>query len=524
MARTKPKHAKPAPAVAEPRHERAWIPWLAPLLITAAAASLSLIQIDLTIIDLGRHLKNGEIALTGTPAQRDALLHTNFYSYAHGSAPFVNHHWLSGVVFYLVWKLASFEGLSLLHAAVTALAVLIAYLAALKSSHWTIAAPLMALALPNIVWRAEVRPEAFTNLLIAVFLLILLAWFHGRLRTRWLFAALPALTALWVNLHIGFIFAFLVLGMFGLKLLPDRARLKQIVLVFAACLVAGLANPSGVRGLLQPLNIFGNFEFGVAETRPLAAVWRSGQWSWHYTLLASLMALAVAVAAWRWRHRRRFSTTRWPELLLLLAAAALTLAIIRNMPTFCLLAAPLLAGTVADAVRPPRWLALGVCALGATCAFVQFSERSARAGPGLLPGVNGTAEFLRRNGVQGPVWNDALIGSYLIFHRFDPRDPSSGVFADMRPEAYGAFLADPYQKMLTDPETWRRIDDQYRFRALVFSLQDPGAGIEESILARVRDPEWAPVYTDSYSLVFVRRIPEHAAMIERHLIPREVFR
>ena len=60
--------------------------------------------IDLTNggIDLGRHLKNGELLLS-------QILHTNFYSYTQ---PELNHHWLAGIVFYSVYKLDGFPGLN----------------------------------------------------------------------------------------------------------------------------------------------------------------------------------------------------------------------------------------------------------------------------------------------------------------------------------------------------------------------------------------------------------------------------
>src|SRR5256885_1350061 len=86
------------------------------VLLIAVYAITSAEVIDLTNggIDLGRHLKNGELLLSraASPALTQKILHTNFYSYTQPDQPFVNHHWLSGVVFHAVYELGGFAGLN----------------------------------------------------------------------------------------------------------------------------------------------------------------------------------------------------------------------------------------------------------------------------------------------------------------------------------------------------------------------------------------------------------------------------
>ncbi|PJA94176.1 MAG: hypothetical protein CO133_00360, partial [Candidatus Komeilibacteria bacterium CG_4_9_14_3_um_filter_37_5] len=55
-------------------------------------------KINLSAVDLGRHIKNGELILNGNWE----IFNTNYYSYTHGDYLFINHHWLSGIVFYLL--------------------------------------------------------------------------------------------------------------------------------------------------------------------------------------------------------------------------------------------------------------------------------------------------------------------------------------------------------------------------------------------------------------------------------------
>ncbi|MGH9720070.1 MAG: hypothetical protein ACRD8O_07640, partial [Bryobacteraceae bacterium] len=151
-------------------------------------------NIDLMVggADLGRHLRNGEGILSGAAAP---LLHTNYYSYTQPEFPFVNHHWLSGVVYHSLWKAFGFTGLHAIHLAFGATALLMFFRIAEREAGLGVASALALLLMPILRARASVRPEVFSFLLAGVFLTLL--W---RRSTRSLFV-LPPLMALWVNLH-----------------------------------------------------------------------------------------------------------------------------------------------------------------------------------------------------------------------------------------------------------------------------------------------------------------------------------
>ena len=97
------------------------------VLILSFYALLLAQPINLATSDLGRHLKNGEIILQqGLSAlSPDSVLNSNFYSYTQPNYPFINHHWLSGVVFFEIHKLAGFAGLSLFYIFLSLLAFII---------------------------------------------------------------------------------------------------------------------------------------------------------------------------------------------------------------------------------------------------------------------------------------------------------------------------------------------------------------------------------------------------------------
>lgn len=173
------------------------------LLFIILAVSLSA-KIDLNTADIGRHIKNGEIMLAGSSADRSAVLNTNFYSYAEGNRQFINHHWGSGVIFYLIFYAAGFDGLSLFYILLYLIAFWFFFDVARRGGNATIALLSALLVIPMLSSRAEVRPEVFSYLFSGLYFWIGWRYIQGEIGKKWLFA-LAAFQIIWVNLHIGFV-------------------------------------------------------------------------------------------------------------------------------------------------------------------------------------------------------------------------------------------------------------------------------------------------------------------------------
>ncbi len=495
-------------------------------MLAVVCAVLLFDKIDLTLVDLGRHIKNGEFIIHGTAEQRHAVLHTNFYSCATPDFPFINHHWLTGVLFYLLWTKISFDGLTIFYAAMIATAVVLFYLAAAQATNPILAAPLAALALPVLTQRTEIRPEGITYLFMAVFYLLL----SGKLPQRYLYA-LPVLMALWLNFHIGFVFGFLLLGAFFLKAVLAGDRQKSVLLagVTAASAVAACINPAGLAGLLYPLNIFRNYGYEIGENRPLIFFLRMGDANpeWQLKLFAYVLGMAAAIVILWWAIMKDIRP-RLPELLLLGSTAVLALTGIRNIPVFSMLMIPLLAVLLDDILKKKAfpWTRLVaavifIASLGFCWVRHQDRDRAGFFGIGLKEGSMASAEFLKTNGVIGPVFNDFNNGSYLIFNLPQP----GGQFLDNRPEAYPPDIFQLHRAMEADDNVWRLQNAKYHFNAIVYSLQFNNAPeTERFLLARVKDPEWAPVFSDDYNLIYLRRNDRNAAAIKAHELPRSMFK
>src|SRR5215472_17088109 len=126
------------------------------ILVLAFYGSILLHKIDLPAADdLPRHIQNGAMVLQGNTD----VLYKNLYSYTEGNYAVTNHHWLSGVIFYVLQRLFGFAGLVLFKTFVLLAAFCLLFAAALKKADFWLVA---LLAIPSILIlreRTELRPE-----------------------------------------------------------------------------------------------------------------------------------------------------------------------------------------------------------------------------------------------------------------------------------------------------------------------------------------------------------------------------
>jgi len=119
----------------------------------------------------------------------------------------------------------------------------------------------------------------------------------------------------------------------------------------------------------------------------------------------------------------------------------------------------------------------------------------------LRPGENVAADFFKTNHLQGPIFNNFDIGSYLIIILY----PQEKVFVDNRPEAYPAsFFKNDYIPMQEDKQKFATEDAKYNFNAIFFSYRDFTPWSQEFLIRMVSDPAWAPVYADQYNIIFAQ--------------------
>lgn len=496
---------------------------------TSLVMALAARPIDLVTADLGRHLANGRWLLSGNAWQ---LLDQNFYAATQSTAPFINHHWLSGIVLYLVHTWWGFTGLSLCYLALLGLAyALVAHLAMSGAPR---AWPLVLLMAPLAASRVEVRPEGFSLFLAALFLWLLEQHRRQRLGNAYL-ACLPVLMAVWVNLHIYFVLGLCMLAAYGAEAwghayrnpgnTATKRRAIEVSAVALATALACLMNPFGWTLVLFPLHIFDNYEYMIVENQSLRFLLAYGlRLPVFAPTFCALGMLGLGLVMTGVRCPQRLISASLGIALLTAAMAALAL---RNVAVFGILGLPALAALwqQPDAGRLQAKsanlvmlasLSLGMMVYG----YWSGSQVWRGMGIGLRPGIDGSARFFLDNNLSGPLFNDYDIGGYLIYYLH----PRPRVFVDNRPEAYpAAFLRDEYVKMQEDGDFWRVAQSRYGFNSIFFFWHDATPAAQTFLAARVRDPEWVPVYVDAWALILVRNTAANAALIERFAIPRQRF-
>lgn len=498
--------------------------WILPL---ALYGLLLARPINLVTADLGRHIKNGEVILSNYRllTTNHSLLTTNFYSYTSPGYPTINHHWLSGVVFYAVWKLAGFVGIHLFFI-VTSLTTLLIFLAIARNRAGPgLAALLTVPIMPLLLERDEIRPEIFSYLFSGIFFWLLLKYKDGGISWKKLLI-LPALQILWVNLHVYFFLGPAIIGIFLLEriVLKDKQSAKHLLVILGLTSLASLINPFGLNGVLAPLSIFKNFGYRLAENQP---VWFIEKILPNPNFLVFKIVFAMLIVSFLIRilrpSRLQGQTLDSPrfglgekyilsDLVFAIGFSAAGWLAIRNFALFGLFALPIAAGNTARgfSIKQQTDQKLGHTVV-ITLTLVALATLSGelwkiyphplKLGLGLESGNENSMIFFKENRLTGPIFNNYDIGGYLIFHLY----PQERVFVDNRPEAYPAeFFEKIYIPMQEDEDVWQEKLKEYGFKTIIFSHGDYTPWGQAFLARRLNDPQWQVVFKDSRVIIFAR--------------------
>ena len=486
-------------------------------------------KIELTSVDLGRHLANGRVVW-----QDSGVLFRNFYSYTEPDWRFVNHHWLGGVILYAVYQLGGFTLLSVFNIVLAILVFSLAFISARRRMGFY---PAALLSLPVIFLlseRVEIRPEIFSYLFIFIVwrLIDRVAVDKNYKRLAWL----VPLFILWTNTHIYF---FVGLALLGFKALADfiptfltswrqpkigfRAGwLASKIWVYTLILssLAALINPNTWRGLLYPFQIFANYGYEIAENKSVFFL-ENLILNPNFSLIKIVVGLLIISWILYWLTQKK---NRWFDFLLSLFFIGLGLMAVRNISLAALAALVIMSGNLEPLVKyfqapslrsetAAFWRSFSkpiIIGLVIISSFIylyhDFSSNNFfvrnNLGWGLAENNDASAKFFQDKKLQGPIFNNYDIGSALIFWLY----PAERVFVDNRPEAYSAdFFQDIYKPMQTDLQKWREYSKLYKIKTIYFSHVDSTPWAQDFLRFILADPDWSLVYFDSYSVILLNK-------------------
>ncbi|MFA5961589.1 MAG: hypothetical protein WC848_02830 [Parcubacteria group bacterium] len=484
--------------------------------------------VNLVSIDLGRHIENGRYFFATYK-----IPDTNLYSYTYPDIPFINHHWGSGVLFFLIWKVAGIAGLSFLYIVLSLITFSILFFMTKKFAGLPLAVLASTLVIPLIGERTEVRPEVFSYFFAVIFFLLLWRYKKGELKTDWLFL-LPIFALFWVNLHIYFIFGIGLIGLFLLDTVREKnwKQFKILFLVLVLTIGASLVSPFGIRGLIYPLNIFRNYGYRVLENQSVSFLTNLGFINNPNLIIVKivLLVLFLSTVVLFITNRKKIN---WPLLGLSVTVGILGWSALRNFSLFGYFALPALAynlkygfgrkidlkdGTVQTLIFALAGLFFFTFSFLSQGKLMQANGNTAQADQ---KAQEASAVFFRENNLKGPIFNNYDIGSYLIFHLY----PQEKVFVDNRPEVYpDTFFQDIYIPMQDDDAAWQRANEQYDFNVIYFATHDATNWGQDFLVKRIKDPQWAPVFADEYAIIFLKRNEQNEALISRFEMSQDHFR
>lgn len=506
-------------------------------------------KINLTTADLGRHIKNGEIFF-----EQHHPISTNFYSFTEPHYPSVNHHWLSGVFFSLIHQCFGFEGLSFFYTVLFLISFCFFFTTAMRSANFSCAFFLTVVSIPVLISRWEIRPEGFSCLFLGIYYDLLMRFREKSLRKSWLWV-IPFLQIIWVNSHILFLLGlFLVAAFFldswcrkdritmpirlassfdKLRTCPERSRtMRSLAQVGLATFLVCFINPFGWEGILTLWTMFKKYGYMLAENQSVIFMHRRFPWNplyLHFEVIFVLGALSFIPVIMKEGSKKNILA-----LMLFGFFSLLALKAIRSLQMFGFFFIPLMARNLGVLLENFSFqqknffnkflLCVAILILGAGITlknFYYYPNLANLPNPfGLRPGVNRSAEFFKRNHLEGPIFNNYDIGGYLIYHLF----PKERVFVDNRPEAYSvSFFKEIYVPMQEDESVWREMDERYQFNVIYFFRRDMTPWAQPFLIKRIQDRGWAPVFVDDDTIILLKRNATNASLINRYELPGEIF-
>jgi len=519
--------------------EKKILKWVVFSLLLAWFGFLMAEKIDLVAVDLGRHIENGKWVAENhfNLLEKNSPVHENFYSYTNPDFPVPNHHWGSGVIFFGIYKMSGFSGLSVFYILLVFFTFSIFFYLAKRESNFTVAVLLSIFLLPLIAERWEIRPEIFSCFFAAVFL-----WLLWKRQKRELAASrlsvLPILMALWVNLHVYFFLGLFLIGVFwiaeagqiifsklaDIEFLEKAKNVKNLTVVGIFSALAALANPFGWKGLIYPFGIFRNYGYTIVENKSVGFVESYGIANPNFFLIKTvLIVLTMSFLLSSLSNHKKIS---FEYVFLAVFFGVIGWIAIRNFTLLGFFALPILAANFENIFTPSQrdnspakesgiavaYIFLVIVAVFASWQFV--SAHSANRGLGIAPNELTAAEFLRNEKISGPVFNNYDIGSYLIFAGGEK------VFVDNRPEAYpAAFFEETYKPMQSDEKIWKEKSEAYGFNAVIFYRNDItpwGTNFLKNIIPK--DENWAKVFENQSVDIFLKRDGKNSDIIEKYEI------
>ncbi len=495
-------------------------------------------------LDSGYHLAYGRHFLdTGRIIARDPFI------LPANAQDFINANWGAQVVMAWLERAAGPGGLIALRSVLLALVFVgVAAIARGLTKSWHVVAWAGLLAALGAYERFSMRPELFSHALLVILMAVLV---RGGSSRRQL-AGLGAMQALWVNLHSYFLVGPLVTAamLAGSALRQWRrpaepSRAKFLAILLAVQITACAVNPWHVRGAIFPITTLRYLSqhdvMASGPQEPRVSAWSEisefhspfkylGQPINARTIHAYVLLLAIAAVGFVLLLRRG----RWGEALVLLLLAAMSIQMRRNVAPFALVAAPLAVAALHRALADrltlmhptgrllstvTALLLAGWCSVGIVTGRFSYTERriTREFGSGYsdVTFLREAVSWLgRHDAIRPNLFVDYFSSSNTLLwlpERFK-------LFVDTNTFAYPEPVLRAAFDVGLGKLDHKTFLDEHGINVVLLHAGPDTQPLIRKLALDVNT--WSPVYFDPYAVIYLRRIPEHEALI-RDYQPRE---
>ncbi|HWR67182.1 MAG TPA: hypothetical protein VN364_13775 [Bellilinea sp.] len=463
--------------------------------------------------DMWWHLRAGEETVTN-----GKVYLTDNMTFTRNGEPWVNHSWLSEVVLFLAFKAGGYTGLTLFVAILACATMLVLYRSMRGGIFQRALITVLACATLAPIWAP--RPQQFSLLFFAILNHWLMQYMSGKNLKLW---SLPLLFILWSNLHGGYSFGFLLLGITlggmildrlfrpGLNPAIDWPRIGKLADWTAISLVAVLINPNGLNTWKIPFQTIGvQFNQYIQE-------WQSLDFHAIYSLPYVILLFGCLIAIGLSERR-----ATGVELAGLTFFGVSSLNAQRLIGIFSLFAATVLSNHTAAIVPSIR---KNLKATPSGRQFSQWRERSDQhsVATGLRRAINltlvvlvalagvikliyvshpiivdssvktyypvGAVDYLSDNGKPGNVLNDYGWGGYL-----DWRLRENKIFIDGRADFFPQELFDEWIALIGGKPGWQASIAKYDIQYILLPPEMP-------VVDLAVESGWVELYHDEISVL-----------------------
>jgi hypothetical protein len=475
--------------------------------------------------DTGWHIRTGEYVLnTGSVPK------TDLFSFSRSGAPWFAWEWLADVIFALLHGQWGLLGVVVVTGVVIVLTAVVLFQHMLWRGANVFAA--LAVVLP-CVGAASIhflaRPHIFTLLLLVVSLWVLERDRRAPGGSVWI---LVPLSALWANLHGGFLALLACVGLLAAGCAAEALLVsgrnwtaaRRYAALTGACSLVTLLNPFGFNLHLHIAHYLRSNWIREAVDEFQSPKFRSENlFQFELLLLAGLLLAGILLS------KRRIA-----DALPVLFWAHLSLISVRHVPVFVIVVGPLIAQELTciwgswTATAPTKSLAgiLNAVARDLAPGFRRVSPWSAvlvLAVLFLTPSSRWPQDFPvtkfpvglvrahRDRLASARVFTSDEWADYLIYRGW----PRQRVFLDGRSDFYGAVLGKEYLRLVEGRAGWRDLLKKHGFR---FVLLPEDASLTSHLHTC---GDWRPIAADSGAVLFERvssasaEVPNQSAMLHR---------